>query len=176
MTRQELLAEMILQSRTLAERYFAGFTDANRTRQAPNLPNHFAWCLGHLALTMHRVAEKLDGAGLPETDFRTGGTPSGGGDAHRFATESVSFGSRPTDDPRGYPTVKRCKAIFASATERCAAAFRCASDAALDRPAKWGPVEVPTWALAPRMVFHNGDHTGQIADLRRALGLGTVLG
>jgi hypothetical protein len=30
--------------------------------------------------------------------------------------------------------------------------------------------------LAVRMVFHTGTHAGQLADLRRALGLGSIFG
>ena len=59
------LAEGVVTSRTLVARYFPGFTDSNHTKQAPGLPNHFAWQMGHLALTMYRIAEKFDGRGLP---------------------------------------------------------------------------------------------------------------
>jgi hypothetical protein len=30
------------------------------------------------------------------------------------------------------------------------------------------------YTLASRMVFHNGTHCGQVADLRRALGIGSI--
>lgn len=176
MSRQLTLATLIRESRTLCVRYFAGFDDSNRTFQpaAGGLPNHFAWCLGHMAYTMHRAGEKLDGRALPESDFIDGGTPSGGGDAQRFASKSVTMGSTPVNDPAQYPTAARCVEIFSSACERCAAAFEHATDEALDRETPWGNVTIKTWQLAPRMAFHNGFHTGQIADLRRALGLRSI--
>jgi hypothetical protein len=174
MRRQDLLAEAVLLSRALLARYLPGFDGSNRTRQAPGLPNHLAWNLGHLALTMHRVADRLDGQGaLPADVFIEG---SDRGDASRFGTESIAFKSQPTDDPSRYPGYARCLEVFDGACARLAAAFLGAPDAALDASMPWGQVEVPVWAAVQRMVFHNGVHTGQIADLRRALDMGRVLG
>jgi hypothetical protein len=69
MTRQQLLAEAVRESRNLLARYLKGFDDTNHTKQAPGLPNHVAWTLGHLSLTMYRTAEKLNGTPPPESDF-----------------------------------------------------------------------------------------------------------
>lgn len=171
-TRQALLAEMVRQSRDLLHRYLRGFDDSNHTRQAPELPNHLAWTLGHLAINLHRTAERFDGLPLPATDFLTGDGRAG--DANRFDTESVSFGSKPIDDSRMYPTWPRCVAIFDAAVERLVRAIENADDAKLDSKTKWSNSEVPLYTMAGRMVFHNGTHTGQIADLRRALGLGSI--
>ena len=54
---QDLLADSVLASSALLSRYLVGFNDQNRTTQAPGLPNHAAWCLGHLSLTMHRACD-----------------------------------------------------------------------------------------------------------------------
>jgi hypothetical protein len=35
-------------------------------------------------------------------------------------------------------------------------------------------MQMPVWALVSRMTFHNGFHTGQLADLRRALGFRSI--
>lgn len=165
-TRAETLADSVILSRDLLKRYLAGFDDTNHTRQAADLPNHVAWTLGHLAHTMHRVAEKLDKAGIPEADFFKG---SGRGDSRRFDTESVAFGSKPVADAAAYPSLARCIEIFDRAIDRMAAAARNADEAALDRTMPWGSIEIPVWAAVARIVFHNGTHTGQLADLRRAL-------
>lgn len=170
MTRRDALADGIQACKALTARYFPGFDDSNRTRQAPGLPNHFAWNLGHCALTMHRVAGLVAGdasAELPASDFIPGAAR---GDAARFGTESVAFGSRPADDPGAYPAFARCVAIYDAACDRFASAVRTAPESRLDEPVKWGPAEIPLYMLAMRMIFHNGDHLGQIADLRRALG------
>ncbi|CAN5667206.1 hypothetical protein BH09PLA1_BH09PLA1_17540 [soil metagenome] len=173
-SRQALLAEMLRQSRDLLHRYLRGFDETNRTRQATGLPNHLAWTLGHLAITMHRCAERIDARPLPQGDFVTG--DGRGGDGNRFDTEAVCFGSTPTYDVAIYPSWPRCMEIFDSAIERLARAISEADDAKLDSKTKWGNGETPLYALSGRMVFHNGTHCGQIADLRRALGMGSIFG
>ena len=171
MTNQQLLAESVRESKAWLTRYLKGFDDTNYTKQAPGLPNHVAWTLGHLALTLNRIAERIDGRPISESDFVTGA-----GGRERFDTEAVSFGSKPVDDPSRYPGYARCVAIFENAIERCASAVQNADDATMAKSSKWGKGEVATWSLPARMVFHNGTHTGQIVDLRRALGLGNILG
>ncbi len=167
---QELLAESVLSNKMLVGRYLAGFDDASVTRQAPGLPNHAAWNLRHLALTMHRVADMLEGGGVPESDF----APAGQARGDRFATESVAFGSQPGDDRSGYPGLARSRAIFDNACDRLGAAARAASDQKLASEVPWGPGTSPLWALVMRMCFHNGMHTGQLADLRRAFGFKSI--
>lgn len=173
---QEALAQGVESHKFILGRFFPGFTDENRTRQSPGLPNHLAWCLGHLAMTMHEVAHRL-GDGLPdrpEPDFIKGdGTE---GDLRRFDTESVSFKSTPVDDPSRYPALDRCVAIFHGAIDRLAGAVRRADISKLEQLTPWGPSEIPLWLLVQRMSAHNGMHTGQVIDLRRALGMGRVLG
>lgn len=171
-TRQSVLAEAVEYSEMLVLRFAAGFDDSNHTKQSQHLPNHFAWCMGHLALTMHRVAGQLDGSALPPDEFMEGAK----GDSKRFGTESISFASRPIDDASMYPAHARCVAIFKGAISRLAAAVRRADDAALDTLVKWGAGEATLASLIPRMVYHNGVHAGQIIDLRRALGMKGVLG
>jgi hypothetical protein len=172
MTRQQVLAEVIRLTRPLVARYLAGFDDTNHTAQAQHLPNHVAWSLGHLALTMHRLAEKLDGQLLPDSDFALTQPPEG--ESQRFFTESVSFGSKPGPHPSMYPSFARCREIFDHAIDRTASAFEGASDTQLDQNVKWGTTEVPLWTLAARIAFHNGMHTGQIADLRRAMKMKSI--
>lgn len=158
----------------LVTRFLAGFDETNRTRQAPGLPNHAVWSLGHLTLTMHRLAEKLDGGPLPEGAFLTGdGRQS---DARRFDTESVSFGSRPTDEPAIYPSLARGREIFEEAMDRAARAIGAQSDKDLAKMHAWGKGEMSAEDLATRILFHNGIHAGQLTDLRRALGMGPVIG
>jgi hypothetical protein len=171
MNRPQTLAAMIRVSHTLLGRYLAGFDSSNCLTQAPNLPNHVTWTLGHLALTMYRVAAKLDQRDLPQSVFVEGTV----GDSLRYGTESVAYGSRPKTDPRVYPSFERCMQIFDDSIERVAMAFECADDSSLDQQVAWGKIMVPAWSLAARIAFHNGTHCGQIADLRRALGMKSAL-
>jgi hypothetical protein len=171
MQTQAVLADAVLSCKQLMGRYLVGFTDETHTAQAPGLPNHVAWCLGHCALTMHRVAERLDGRPIPQSDFQTASVEPR---PARFEAESVAFGSRPQGDAARYPSLARCVEIFHSACDRLAEGLRQASEAKLTEPFTWGPVETTLLGLASRMMFHNGMHTGQIADLRRALGMKSI--
>lgn len=177
MQRREVLAEGILACKMLTSRYLAGFNETNHVAQAPGTPNHVAWCLGHCALTMHRVAEKLDGRPIPTQDFLTisnaGQTPRLAG---KFDPETVAFGSQPIDDPAAYPMFARCVDIYETACDRLAVAVRHCDEPRLEHRVKWGSSEPHLWELVQRMIFHNGHHTGQIADLRRALKMSSIFG
>jgi hypothetical protein len=174
MTPQDLLADSVLATKVLLARYLVGFDEESRIRQAPNLPNHVAWNLGHLALTMHRIAEKIDGRALPEADISA--VPPSGSSPTAFFAESVAFGSRPQDDVAAYPTLERSVQIYNNACDRLAGAVRATTTEDLQRVVPWGAtgMQAPLWSLVARMIFHNGFHTGQIADLRRALGFKSI--
>lgn len=171
-----VLADSVLSTKVLLARFLPGFDDTNHTRQAPGLPNHVAWNLGHLALTMHRAAMKIDAKPLPTDVFIEGSDRGEGGERGRFGTESVGFNSTPTADPARYPSLARCVAIFDGACDRLAGAVRNAPDDTLAALHAWGPMQIPAWMMVQRMLFHNGTHTGQIIDLRRALNMPRVLG
>lgn len=175
-TRGEILAWMIETSKPLTTRYFAVFHDANRAAQLPQMPNHFAWTLGHCALTMHRLAERLDGRPLPERDFELGAVRAAGLPPGRFGTEGVAFGSTPVAEADAYPTVARCIEVFEGACDRLAAAVRGASDERLGAPEQWGKAQLSMADLIVRVNLHNAMHSGQLVDLRRGLGLGRVVG
>jgi len=173
---QDVLAASVLSTKGLLARYLAGFDESTRLAQPPNLPNHAAWSLGHLALTLHRVAERLDGSPMPERDIsntiEARGTP-----ATSFHRDDVAFGSAPALDHDRYPSLARCQQIYDAACDRLAAAVQSASDEALAAPTVWGAPgtpPIPIYLLVARMIFHNGAHTGQIADMRRALGFRSV--
>lgn len=171
----DLLAHNLMNSQALFERYLADFDETNRTTQAQAMPNHLAWTLGHLALTAHRCAQRVAGSDepgeLPPDAFVMGDR----GDEKRFATESVAFGSSPTDDPERYPSLERAIEIMHDAHRDLADALRSASDDALARQTTWGAGTTIVSDLALRMGFHIATHAGQIVDLRRGLGLGLVL-
>lgn len=174
MTRGNVLATVVRASGPMLTRFMAGFDDATRTRQAQNLPNHVAWTLGHCAYTMGRLVERFGGPPLPETDFVAG--DGSRADPDRYDTQTVRLGSTPVDDPGLYPALHRCLAIFESAVERLATAVQSADDALLDKPVSWGSHEHPLGALAVRVSLHNTQHGGQLADLRRALGMPRIAG
>jgi len=156
-------------------RFLPGFDDTNRTAQAPGLGNHVAWTLGHLALTMHRVAERIDGnTELPASDFVTGDSTAG--DRDHYDSESVCYGSVPMPEATRYPTMDRCRAIFEAAAERAASVAEAADETLLGDLTTWGGSEIGKGELLVRMSLHNATHAGQIIDLRRALGMPKVVG
>jgi hypothetical protein len=153
------LADAIGSTNELMTRFLDGFDDANATAQPAGLPNHAAWTLGHLALTMHRTAERIAAATFPLP----------------WDPEPYAFGSSPTAAGADYPPfavmVERYRHAFTLLLE----AIRSAGDAGLARPVPWGGSTITARDLAMRMVFHNGTHCGQLVDLRRALGLGPAI-
>jgi hypothetical protein len=188
MNRCDTIAEAILASRVLFHRYLVGFDDTNHTRQGMDMPNHVAWCLGHCALTLHRGIERIDREPLPEGDFFSppadlvGKTPgpqiSRGNGAvaapTRYDTETVAFQSVPTDNPGLYPRFGRCVEIFDGACNRYAHVVRALPEERLDTMIQWGQIQIPIWASGLRLAFHNGQHCGQISDLRRAMGMKSI--
>ena len=74
-----------------------------------------------------------------------------------------------------YPSLARGVAIFTSACDRLATAVRNADNATLEKKVEWMGTPVPLGLLAARVMHHVGMHTGQIMDLRRAIGLEPVL-
>lgn len=173
--RAAVLAEAVASCKVLCGRYLVGFNDVTHVRQTPDLPNHLAWILGHSALTMHRVAGMIDGGSLPAAHFVAGDGFKGSREHGVFDIEAVAYGSRPEERHDRFPRLERCVEIFNAAADRLSAAVATLSDEGLDRSVRWGAADVPMRLLITRMVFHNGFHTGQIADLRRALGFKPAL-
>jgi hypothetical protein len=165
------LGLVVRTSGPLLSRFLDGFNDENRTTQAPGLPNHAAWTLGHCALTMHRLAEALDGGALPEQDFVHG--EGRDGDHRRYDTQSICFRSVPMVDPARYPALERGQLIFEAAVQRLACAVE--GSASLDAPLQWHGQAIVAGRLVARVAFHNGCHGGQLTDLRRALGFPPVI-
>lgn len=153
------LAEAIGSTRELLVRYLQGFDDANATAQAPGLPNHAAWTLGHLALTMHRAAERIAAVERPLA----------------WDPEPYAFGSTPTAAREDYPPLMRLLDNFHRAFDLLVESIRAAGDEGLGRTIRWGSGPITARTLALRMAFHNGTHCGQLVDLRRALGLEPVI-
>lgn len=164
--RADLIAQGIEGCKPLLGRYLSGMDESHAAASPPGLPNHPVWTLGHLALTMHRVAERFDGQPLPADTFGSG--------PGLINPESVSFASTPTDDPSRYVSLARSIDAYNAACDRLARAVRAADDSTLDTPTPWGNTTTTLALLAMRMIFHNGIHTGQLADLRRAMGMKSI--
>lgn len=174
----QTLVRLIETSVPLFERFLQDFDENTRADQSDECPNHVIWTLGHVSLTMHRMADRVGGVDeqgpLPERDFYKG--DGSGGDGSRFDTESICFGSTPVLDASRYPSLERGRQVFRSACERLRDAVAAADEAALRRQSPWGSGHSPVGDLVMRVVLHNATHAGQITDLRRALGMPRVIG
>ncbi len=175
--RAAVLANALETTLPLFTRFLNGFNNENRTHQAPGIPNHAAWTLGHLALYHHRATDRLlghdDPQPLPAADFIEGNGRSGTPD--RIDSESVCYGSVPVDDPSMYPAYDRLLDIHQRAWSRLIETTRSADSAMLDRRVPWGNAPFPADALVVRMMMHMGTHAGQITDLRRGLGMPSAI-
>ncbi len=169
---RDAIAEGVLATKSLLGRYLLDFDDSSGVTQAPGLPNHVIWTLGHLAFTMHRMSEHLDGKPVPTDSF----TPGMVGSSRAFAIERVRFGSTPVSDASLYPPLSRAIEVYEQACDRVARGARSANDATLAKHVPWGGGTTPVFLLAQRMIFHNGTHAGQISDLRRVLKMAPVIG
>ena len=136
-----------------------GFDDANATSQKADLPNHVAWTLGHLALTMHRAAERISGESYDLA----------------WDPEPFAFGSTPSPIREEYPPLAELAQRHRRSLALLADAVRRAGDEGLARDVTWATSTTTARNLALRMVWHNGLHCGQIIDLRRALRLQPVI-
>ncbi len=163
------LALAIRESAPLLLRFLEGFEESNRTVQTPGCPNHAAWTLGHCAYTMARTIQLIGGPPPCGRDFSPTPTSSS------FRIDDIVKDSTPRDDPTGYPSLERSRAIFCDATEALAHVIESRSAESLTESVSWGDRPIRIDALIVRLCFHNGMHAGQLTDLRRSLGFARVL-
>lgn len=172
------LGSLVRYSGPLLLRFVEGFDDETRVSQAPGLPNHLSWTLGHVSLTMHRCADIVNGFNqpqqLPTSDWVHGDGTAG--DPSRYDTESVRLGSVPVASGSSYPRLSRGVEIFEAAIERLASEAGGAKPEMLLREVQWGESHLPVGSLVQRVALHNGTHAGQLTDLRRALRMSRVIG
>jgi uncharacterized damage-inducible protein DinB len=143
--------------------FIKGLDRAQATTQAPGNPNHVIWTLGHLTTTYHWIANCLDGQG---------GRPPENYD------KIFGMGSKPTNNPADYPSLEEVTQAFNDAQERLVQAAESLTGDTIFAPAAQ---DTQGWitdrhdALL-KAAWHTGWHTGQLASLRRSLGLPAVYG
>lgn len=143
--------------------FVKGVDRTQATAQAPGNPNHVVWTLGHLATSYHWFANCVDGKGSK---------PPEGYD------KLFGMGSKPTDNPAEYPSLEEVAQAFSDARDRVVEAANALTNETLfSAPAQ----DTQGWitdrhdALL-KAAWHNGWHIGQLASLRKALGLPAVFG
>ena len=143
-----------------AETLVKDLTDEQMIQQPHGVVNHPAWTLGHLASAANMVAKQLGKESTFPADweekFKTGGVPSGDGST--------------------YPSKDRLLAELKTQHERATDAVANADPAlfAKEFPDESARKYFPTVGdfTAYLLTAHEGNHLGQIAAWRRAMGLG----
>lgn len=139
-------------------KYAAPFTQANATAQPTPTSNHALWNLGHLAISNMWMASLIDGkpTGISDDQERL------------FGMQSV-----PTPDASAYPPFEDVKALYTRSGERLRAALRALKPADVFASCEGEPQTFCTDKLDAvfKAAWHEAWHLGQIAELRKALGL-----
>lgn len=135
-----------------------GFTEAQYTAQPVGCKNHLLWTLGHLSATASWLGTLVDGK--PHT------VP---------ATYEKLFGynSQPVADATAYPPFAEVRKAFDDSFDRLIASASALDDASLSQPCTADTSGFCSDKLdaVQKCGWHEGWHVGQLADLRRELGL-----
>lgn len=153
---------VFLFAQKLTEKYAGVIPNERATAQASPAVNHALWTYGHLAVTNDWVATLIDG--------KPSALPS---------NYNALFGmeSTPVDDPNQYPSFADIRTAYTRAGQRLVNAVKTLDDSQLGNPPKgegYGFVNSFGDGIL-KAAWHEGWHLGQIADLRRGLGI-TVKG
>lgn len=135
-----------------------GIPDEQACAQVPGAVNHKLWTMGHLAQSNQWFASLIDGQPITvpaEWDKLFG------------------MGSQPTGDPAAYPPIADVRAAFEVSNERLCAAIESLDDVEIIGPpaGDGGGFVHDKLDSALKAAWHDGWHLGQIAGLRKGLGL-----
>lgn len=133
------------------------------THQPSPTDNHFVWTFGHLATTYSWLQSLVDGTMHPLPDSYNG---------------LFGMGSKPTSDAKAYPSFAEVKKHNDEAYAALVAAVKKQSDNELLRPTaaeSHGFASDRLDAVA-KGAWHEGWHAGQLANVRKALGIKNLMG
>ncbi len=138
-----------------------GINDSMALAQPAGNKNHLIWTYGHLADTYDWFAESL-----------------GSIDAKCPMTYKELFGggSKPTGDASKYPTLAQVRADYDKAGERMLKAIASCKDFFVAPEKDSGGWMSNKMQAVDRCAWHVGWHLGQLANLRRELGLPKAMG
>ncbi|MBX3367543.1 MAG: DinB family protein [Phycisphaeraceae bacterium] len=141
-----------------ADAQIGSMPDEHALSQLHGADNHAAWTLGHQALSRAWFASSISGVMPPIPE-----------------TYSSLFGgkSKPSADPGMYPSLDELRTNYRSSLDALIAAAESLTDADLGKPAHGDSGGWLTTRLDAvlKAAWHEGWHGGQIATLRRGLGL-----
>lgn len=155
-TTRDRCVELLTFSRKTLNKYIDTVPADKATAQGPACPNHALWTFGHLAATAAWGLSTIGGPknAVPESYDKLFG-----------------MGSTPTADASAYPSLAEVKKAYEDTHAKLLAAARGMTDAQLKTPVEAGGFATDRADLLFKLAWHEAWHLGQIADLRRALGL-----
>jgi hypothetical protein len=137
-----------------------GFDESNATAQTPGNKNHLIWTYGHLAHSYDWFISAI------AKDMKTVPADYKG---------LFGGGSKPTDNPGAYPTLKQVRAEFDAAGERMVEAIEHTPDL-FAKPLMDGGGWITTKMQAvDRNAWHVAWHLGQLSNLRLSMGMAPLM-
>lgn len=150
-------------ARAQAEKFVNSLQGEHSCAQPFAGANHALWSLGHLTCTHDWLAGLLDGkpSQLP-ADYNA----------------LFNMGSQPQNDASKYPSWESVQRAYQAAFARLYAAVGAMNDAQLDQPCSGETYGFATDKLDAlhKGAWHMGWHSGQVADVRRAMGMPGLYG
>lgn len=159
-TTVDQLAASIRFAAGYADNHLNAIPDEHALTQLPGADNHLAWTLGHQAISRAWFASSLSGS-MPQMPESYNGL--------------FGMNSRPSTDPGMYPPLGELRAQYNAALQALLGALASLTDADLTSPAigDSGGFLSTKLDTAVKAAWHEGWHGGQIATLRRGLGIAT---
>lgn len=132
------------------------------TFQTTPTDNHALWTVGHLATAYAWFASLIDGQ---MTELPDG------------YQQMFGYGSKPVSDPNAYPPMNEVLSVHERAFERVLSAFDGLAPDEVVSPVAGDAHGVCQTRVEVmyRLAWHEGWHQGQLASLRKALGLPNVM-
>ena len=159
---QKQATDVLAFTRSMTNSLFKDFPEGHWTHQPSPTDNHALWVLGHLAITdaWYCGVVGATGASMPD------------------GYEALfGMGSKPVSDSSKYPKPAEVRKLFDANREVLTNWLQKASPAELGMPLKdktGGFMSDPVDG-ALKMSWHEGWHSGQLASVRKALGLPSVM-
>jgi hypothetical protein len=160
---REHILVLMDRAKGLVDRAIADVPADKLTTQVAGVPNHFLWTVGHLAES-YQFFGAAGGAkmtGVPEAWHKMFG-----------------MGSEAVGDARKYPPMAEVKAAWDRAYGEIRSHLLTLTDAELDGPvvgSDGGGFLKSRADAFLTLAWHDGWHVGQLAALRKAIGLGPML-
>lgn len=155
-------ANLLKWVRFVSDSVIKDFPESAMTRMESPTSNHALWVLGHLASTDAWIASvaNIPGISVPETYAKLFGS-----------------GSKPVASAASYPKPAEVRKLFDANRAALLKWLESASPAALATPLKektGGFCDDPIDGLY-KLAWHEGWHFGQVATIRKAMGLPSVM-